>query len=144
MIGIMTERESIGLRREGEKKGKRGRERGRGRNRQKNSKKVSLKRCSHKPEQYYSKKIFAFHAIPEISSLAGAFEWPNSVCTIGTTLKAIIIHQITLVKSESNTKTFLRGLEEWVTSKDYVSFWTFFLISNSHLNHKSNATCTSM
>ena len=74
MKGIMTQRESIGLRREGEKKGKRGRERGRGRNRQKNSKKVSLKRCSHKPEQYYSKKIFAFHAIPEISSLAGAFE----------------------------------------------------------------------
>ena len=25
-------------------------------------------------------------------------------------------------KSESNTKAFLRGLEEWVTSKDYMSF----------------------
>ena len=42
--------------------------------------------------------MFAFRAIPEILSLAGAFEWPYSVCTIGTTFKAIIIHQITLVK----------------------------------------------
>ena len=30
-------------------------------------------------------------------------------------------------KSESNTKAFLRGLEEWVTSKDYMNFLTFFL-----------------
>ena len=73
MIGIMTEREHW-TRGEGEKKGKKGRERGRGRNRLKNSKKDSLKRCSHKPKQYYSIQIFAFHAIPEISSLAGAFE----------------------------------------------------------------------
>ena len=62
MIEIMTEREHWT------------KKRGRGSNRQKNSKKDSLKRCSHKPKQYYSKQIFAFHAIPEISSLAGAFE----------------------------------------------------------------------
>ena len=30
-------------------------------------------------------------------------------------------------KSESNTKAFLRGLEEWVTSKDYMNFLTFFI-----------------
>ena len=30
-------------------------------------------------------------------------------------------------KSESNTKAFLRGLEEWVTSKDYMNFLTFIL-----------------
>ena len=74
MIGIMTEREHWTKKR-GREKGKKGeRERGRGRNRLKNSKKDSLKRCSHKPKQYYSIQIFAFHAIPEISSLAGAFE----------------------------------------------------------------------
>ena len=43
------------------------------------------------------KQTFTFNSIPEILSLAGAVEWPHSVCTIGATLGTIIMIQSTLV-----------------------------------------------
>ena len=45
----------------------------------------------------YRKQTFTFNSIPEILSLAGAVEWPQSVCAIGATLGTIIIYQSTLV-----------------------------------------------
>ena len=48
-------------------------------------------------KQRYRKQTFTFNSIPEILSLAGAVEWPQSVCAIGATLGTIIINQSTLV-----------------------------------------------
>ena len=48
-------------------------------------------------KQRYRKQTFTFNSIPEIFSLAGAVECPQSVCAIGATLGTIIINQSTLV-----------------------------------------------
>ena len=57
----------------------------------------SMKWHSHRASWRNRKQTFTFNSIPEILSLAGAVEWPHSVCTIGATLGTIITIQSTLV-----------------------------------------------
>ena len=57
-------------------------------------------------------------------SLAGAVEWPHSVCTIGATLATIIINQSTLVDIWKWQKHIDKRSGEWITLKDYISFYT--------------------
>ena len=47
---------------------------------------------------------------------------PTVFVQLAPPLRQLLSTKLHSSKSESNTKTLLRGLEEWVTSKDYVSF----------------------
>ena len=126
MIGIMTEREHWTKKR-GREKGKKGEREGEGETDWKIVRKtpwndvhislnnITVNKSSHfMPFQKY--RVWQVH-----------LNDPTVFVQLAPPLKQLLSTKLHSSKSESNTKTFLRGLEEWVTSKDYMSFWTFFL-----------------
>ena len=104
----------------------------------------------------YRKQTFTFNSIPEILSLAGAVEWPQSVCAIGATLGTIIIYQSTLVdiwKSQQDIDKRpgmdnAKRLHELLNIFFNFQIANFFAIYNlsctCHSNYKINVTWTSM
>ena len=126
MIGIMTEREHWTKKR-GREKGKKGEREGEGETDWKIVRKtpwndvhislnnITVNKSSHfMPFQKY--RVWQVHLNDR-----------TVFVQLAPPLKQLLSTKLHSSKSESNTKTFLRGLEEWVTSKDNKSFWTFFL-----------------
>ena len=104
----------------------------------------------------YRKQTFTFNSIPEILSLAGAVEWPQSVCAIGATLGTSIIHQSTLVdiwKQQQDIDKRPAGMDNAKRLHEllnifYFQIANFFAIYNlsctCHSNYKINGIWTSM